>query len=89
MRRREFIAGLACAAASRSAHAQTIARRFRIGVLDTSARRVNANFTAFQQALVTRGYVDAVERFFDSYPQFAAMKKVSPISVRTAFVPTL
>jgi putative ABC transport system substrate-binding protein len=65
MRRREFIAGLACVVASPPAHAQTTARRFRIGVLDTSARRVNANFTAFQQVLVARGYVEGQNLSFE------------------------
>jgi hypothetical protein len=43
MRRREFIAGLVTAAASPlAAHAQSTSRRYRIGVLDTSARQLNA-----------------------------------------------
>jgi putative ABC transport system substrate-binding protein len=57
MRRREFIAGLAGAAAwPLTARAQSA--RFRIGMLDTSPRQLNANFAAFQQALLEHGYVE-------------------------------
>jgi putative ABC transport system substrate-binding protein len=57
MRRREFIAGLASAVAwPPQARAQP--GHYRIGVLDTSVRQLNANFTAFQQALLALGYVE-------------------------------
>jgi hypothetical protein len=55
MKRREFIAGLAAAAWSSSVHAQSASERYRIGVLDTSLRPLNANFGVFQQALLERG----------------------------------
>jgi putative tryptophan/tyrosine transport system substrate-binding protein len=59
MKRREFIAGLVGALAwSPAARAQSTARPFRIGLLDTSARPANANFTAFRQALLALGYVE-------------------------------
>jgi putative ABC transport system substrate-binding protein len=57
MRRRDLIAvffGLA--AWSTAARAQSSARIFRIGVLDTSARAANPNFGAFEQALRDLGY---------------------------------
>jgi putative tryptophan/tyrosine transport system substrate-binding protein len=66
MRRREFIAGLASAAASPlAARAQSGPGRYRIGVLDTSARQANANFTAFQQALREGGYVEGQNLTFE------------------------
>ena len=58
MKRREFIAGIAAAAWSSSVHAQSASRRYRIGVLDTSLRPLNANFGVFQQALLERGFVE-------------------------------
>ena len=58
MKRREFIAGLAAAAWSSSVHAQSASERYRIGVLDTSLRPLNANFGVFQQALLERGFVE-------------------------------
>ena len=59
MKRREFIAGLASAAGwPLAARAQTTSRRYRIGVLDTSARQLNGNFGVFQQALRERGYIE-------------------------------
>jgi putative ABC transport system substrate-binding protein len=86
MRRREFIAGLASAAAlppaawPPAARAQS-AKRYRIGVLDTSARQRNANFRAFQQALLEHGYVEGQNLSFEyrsadgrneSFPALAA-----------------
>jgi putative ABC transport system substrate-binding protein len=66
MKRREFIAGLATAAASPlAARGQSTARRCRIGVLDTSARQLNANFRAFQQALRELGYVEGQNLSFE------------------------
>jgi putative tryptophan/tyrosine transport system substrate-binding protein len=59
MRRREFVAGLGSVAVwPLAARVQSISGHFRIGVLDTSARERNANFTAFRQVLVEHGYVE-------------------------------
>jgi putative ABC transport system substrate-binding protein len=59
MRRREFVAGLGSVAAwPLAARAQSISGHVRIGVLDTSARERNANFTTFRQVLAERGYVE-------------------------------
>jgi putative ABC transport system substrate-binding protein len=61
--------------------AQSAQKHFRIGVLDTSTRRGNANFTAFEQALRVRGYVEGQNLSFeyrsadgrnDSFPALAA-----------------
>lgn len=58
MRRREFIVGLGLlAAAPAGAYAQS-ARLYRIGMLDTSARPLNANFNVFLAALRGLGYVE-------------------------------
>jgi putative ABC transport system substrate-binding protein len=66
IRRRAFIAGLAGLAASPlAARAQPVLRHYRVGVLDTSARRGNANFTAFEQALRVRGYVEGQNLSFE------------------------
>jgi len=66
MRRREFIAGLANAAAwPLAARAQSASRRYRIGILDTSARPLNANFMAFQQKLHEHGYVEGQNLSFE------------------------
>src|SRR5258708_8360890 len=68
MKRRAFIAGLASAAAwPPAARAQSASRRYRIGMLDTSARQFNANFGAFQQALREHGYVEGQNLSFE-YP---------------------
>jgi putative ABC transport system substrate-binding protein len=82
MRRREFILGLASAAAwPLSVRAQSASRRYRIGALDTSARQLNANFRAFQEALHERGYVEGQNLSFEyrsadgrneSFPALAA-----------------
>jgi putative ABC transport system substrate-binding protein len=58
MRRREFIAGLAAAAWSAPGHAQPASKHYRIGVLDTSSRHLNANFGVLQQSLLEHGYVE-------------------------------
>jgi len=65
MKRREFTAGLAAAAWSSSVHGQSAPRRYRIGVLDTSLRPLNANFGIFQQALVERGFVEGQNLTFE------------------------
>jgi putative ABC transport system substrate-binding protein len=57
MRRRELIVGLGILALSGSARAQA-AKLHRIGVLDTSARPLNANFRAFLTALRELGRVE-------------------------------
>ena len=82
MRRREFIVGLASAAAwPLSARTQPASRRYRIGVLDTSARQINANFRVFERALRERGYVEGQNLSFEyrsadgrneSFPALAA-----------------
>jgi putative ABC transport system substrate-binding protein len=82
MKRRQFIGGLAGLAAWRgSAMAQPAIRRYRIGVLDTSARALNGNFSAFEQGLRVLGYVEGVNLAFEyrsaegnngSFPELAA-----------------
>ena len=81
MNRRTFIAGLAGAAAwPLAARAQSHIKHFLVGVLDTSARRGNINFTAFEQTLRVRGYVEGENLSFeyrsadgrnDSFPALA------------------
>src|SRR6266702_3321575 len=58
MKRRQFISGLAAAAWSSSLRAQSTSRHYRLGVLDTTSRQLNANFSAFRQSLLERGYVE-------------------------------
>jgi putative ABC transport system substrate-binding protein len=66
MKRREFIAALASAAAwPQAARAQPASRRYRIGVLDTSARQLNGNFKVLQQALLALGYVEGGNLSFE------------------------
>jgi putative ABC transport system substrate-binding protein len=66
MKRREFIAALASAAAwPPAARAQPASRRYRIGVLDTSARQLNGNFKMLQQALLAHGYVEGQNLSFE------------------------
>jgi putative ABC transport system substrate-binding protein len=71
MRRRNFIAALASAAAwplaalPLAARAQSGSRRYRIGVLDTSAPQVNTNFKVLQQALRALGYVEGQNLSFE------------------------
>jgi putative ABC transport system substrate-binding protein len=65
MKRRQFITGLAAAAWSSSVHAQSASRRYRIGVLDTTSRRLNANFIALQQGLLELGYVEGQNTTFE------------------------
>jgi putative ABC transport system substrate-binding protein len=61
-----LIAGLAASAAWRSAAcAQGAPRRYRIGVLDTSARPTNSNFSTFQQALIELGYRESENLVFE------------------------
>ncbi len=87
MRRRHFIAALAGAAALRlvawplAARAQSGSRRYRIGVLDTSAPQLNGNFKVLQQSLRALGYVEGENLRFEyrsadgrneSFPSLAA-----------------
>jgi putative ABC transport system substrate-binding protein len=65
MRRRQFITGLAAAAWSAPVGAQSISGRYRIGVLDTTSRQLNANFIALQQGLLERGYVEGQNTAFE------------------------
>jgi putative ABC transport system substrate-binding protein len=66
MKRRRFIAGLAGTVAfSSPGSAQTTARRYQIGMLDTISRRLNPNFGALQQALLERGYVEGRNLTFE------------------------
>src|SRR6195256_1313028 len=65
MRRRYFIAGLAAAAWSSSVHPQSISRHYHIGLLDTASRKLNANFSAFQQGLLEHGYVEGQNLTFE------------------------
>src|SRR5947209_7624874 len=59
MQRRIFIAGVASIGLSRSSvRAQSDARRYRVGMLDTSARHLNSNLAHLEQALRERGYVE-------------------------------
>ncbi len=59
MKRRDFIAGLAGAAAGPlAARAQPASRLYRVGVLDTSAPQLNGNFKVLRQALLALGYVE-------------------------------
>jgi putative ABC transport system substrate-binding protein len=66
MKRREFIAALASVAAwPPAARAQPASRRYRIGVLDTSARQLNGNFMVLQRALRELGYVEGQNLSFE------------------------
>jgi len=65
MKRRQFIVGFGVAAWSSSVHALSPVRRYRIGMLDTSARPLNANFRALQQALLERGFVEGENLTFE------------------------
>jgi putative ABC transport system substrate-binding protein len=58
MRRRDFIMALAAALWPRSAHAQSPAKRYVIGMLDTSPRPSNPNFAAFEQGLAEHGHIE-------------------------------
>jgi putative tryptophan/tyrosine transport system substrate-binding protein len=87
MKRRGFIVALAGAAALRlaawppAARAQSGSRRYRIGVLDTSAPQLNTNFKVLQQSLRALGYVEgenlrfeyrSAEGHNESFPALAA-----------------
>ena len=66
MRRRDFIAGCASMSAySLPAAAQSGSRRYLVGLLDTSPRRLNRNFLALEQALGERGYVEGRNLAFE------------------------
>jgi putative tryptophan/tyrosine transport system substrate-binding protein len=82
MKRRDFIAWLAGAAAwPLAARAQPASGHYRIGVLDTSARELNGNFKVLQQALLALGYTEGQNLSFEyrsadgrneSFPALAA-----------------
>jgi putative ABC transport system substrate-binding protein len=66
MRRRDFIAGLASMGGwSSRVHAQSGSRRYRVGMLDTSPRQVNANFGELQKGLRERGYIEGENLAFE------------------------
>src|SRR5258705_8635975 len=66
MRRRDFIAGLASVAGSSlPAAAQSGSRRYLVGMLDTSPRKLNRNFLTLEQALRERGYVEGQNLAFE------------------------
>ena len=66
MRRRDFIAGLASMGGwPSSLHAQSSSRRYRVGMLDTSSRQLNANFGELQQGLRERGYIEGQNLTFE------------------------
>jgi putative tryptophan/tyrosine transport system substrate-binding protein len=65
MKRREFVVGLGIAAAWPLPARAQAPRRYRVGVLDTSAREHNANFRALQRALLEYGYVEGHNLTFE------------------------
>ena len=66
MRRRDFIAGLAIIGGWHPpVHAQSDARRYRVGMLDTSPRHLNPNFGLIEQGLSERGYVEGKNLIFE------------------------
>jgi putative ABC transport system substrate-binding protein len=81
MQRRSFVTGLVSLAAwPRRVQAQS-ARRYRIGVLDTSAQPHNTNFRVFQETLRALGHVEGESLAFEyrsaeghneRFPEFAA-----------------
>src|SRR5438067_7104348 len=65
MRRRDFIAGLASMGGSPTLYAQSSSRRYRVGMLDTSARHLNPNLRHLEQALRERGYIEGQNLTFE------------------------
>jgi putative ABC transport system substrate-binding protein len=66
MRRRDFIAGLASLGGwSSSVYAQSSSKHYRVGMLDTSVRQVNANFGELEKGLRDRGYVEGRNLTFE------------------------
>ena len=66
MRRRDFIAGLASLGGwSSSVYAQSSSRHYRVGMLDTSARQVNANFGELEKGLRDLGYAEGRNLTFE------------------------
>jgi putative tryptophan/tyrosine transport system substrate-binding protein len=66
MRRQDFIAGLVGIGGwSSSVHAQSSSRHYRVGMLDTSARQLNANFGELEKGLRDRGYVEGQNLTFE------------------------
>jgi putative tryptophan/tyrosine transport system substrate-binding protein len=66
MRRRDFIAGFASMGAwPSSLYAQSNSRRYRVGMLDTSARHLNPNLGHFERGLRERGYIEGQNLTFE------------------------
>jgi putative ABC transport system substrate-binding protein len=66
MRRRDFIAGLGSIGGWSSwAHAQSSSRSYRVGMLDTSSRQLNANFSELHQRLRELGYIEGQNLIFE------------------------
>src|SRR4051794_24519446 len=66
MRCRDFIAGLAIIGGWHPRiYAQSGARRYRVGMLDTSPRHLNPNFGLIEQGLSERGYVEGKNLIFE------------------------
>jgi putative ABC transport system substrate-binding protein len=66
MKRREFLAAFSTMMAwPGSGHAQPTIKHYRIGMLDTTSRSLNANFGALRQGLVERGYVEGQNLTFE------------------------
>src|SRR5437660_2274403 len=66
MRRRDFIAGLASMGGWTSTlYVQSSSRRYRVGMLDTSARHLNPNLRHLEQALRERGYIEGQNLTFE------------------------
>jgi putative ABC transport system substrate-binding protein len=65
MKRREFIAGLAAVSASSTAQGQSATRRYRVGMLDTSPRPLNTNFSKLLQEFAELGLVEGQNLIID------------------------
>jgi putative ABC transport system substrate-binding protein len=66
MQRRNFVAGIASIGVwPSSLRAQSEARRYRVGMLDTSARHLNPNLAHLEQGLRERGYVEGQNLIFE------------------------
>src|SRR5262249_18038640 len=66
MRRRVFVAGIVGSLAKPwAASANSPAKRYRVGFLDTAPRERNDNFAIFQQALLQRGYTEGQNLAFE------------------------
>ena len=66
MRRRDFIAGLTSMWGWSSwAYAQSSSKSYRVGMLDTSSRQLNANFGELQRGLRELGYIEGQNLIFE------------------------